>query len=49
LTCETALRRGASTAVLEALMLQAAQMKKGRHALGEQCGALERQMWQIGG
>jgi len=43
------LRRGATTTELEALMLEAARLKKERHTLNEKVGVLERQMWQIGG
>ena len=45
----TALRSGASTAELEALILSAAQLKKERHELGEKVGVPERKMRQIGG
>jgi cyclic pyranopterin phosphate synthase len=43
------LRRGASTAELEALMVSAAAMKKDRHTMNDKVEVLERQMWQIGG
>jgi cyclic pyranopterin phosphate synthase len=41
--------RGASTAEIMALMLQAAALKKERHELNGKIGAFDRQMWQIGG
>jgi GTP 3',8-cyclase len=44
-----ALRSGASIAELQALMLSAAHLKKEKHDLTDKVGALERQMWQIGG
>jgi cyclic pyranopterin phosphate synthase len=44
-----ALRSGASIAELQRLMLFAARMKKEKHDLTHKVGALERQMWQIGG
>ena len=44
-----ALRNGASIAELQAMMLSAAHLKKEKHDLTEKVGALERQMWQIGG
>jgi cyclic pyranopterin phosphate synthase len=45
----SALRSGAGTADLEALILSTAQLKKERHELGEKVGVLERKMRQIGG
>ena len=44
-----ALRAGASLAELQALMLSAAHLKKEKHDLTDKVGAMERQMWQIGG
>jgi len=44
-----ALRRGAGTEELQALMLKAAALKKERHQLSEHITPHERQMWQIGG
>ncbi len=45
----TALRRGADIAELESIMLEAAHLKKEGHTMAGKTGALERQMWQIGG